>query len=137
MKNKNLAINTHLISCTILLVIFIYLSISSFTEHKVWMSIGFAVVALMPAAVFLLSPLYFVFDEQEVVIVYTLGKKESIKWKDIKSITAYGSLMGGGLPSFEIAYPTNEERTFFMRGEIVRNHRTKKLIQKYYKGIIQ
>lgn len=134
MKKEHRAINTHLILWLIMILVFLGLSVGSATGGEVGLCVAFAVFALVPAFVFLISPLYFVFDNRCIEIVYVLGQREQIRWGEIKNISRYGSWIGGGgSPHFVIAYGQGEKRPFFVRGEIPKTRRTEKLIRKYYK----
>ena len=134
-NKKHIAINTHLILCFVLFVVFLSLSISSAIVNKIGLSIIFAIFILVPVVVFVISPLYFVFFDEYVEIVYNFEQREIIKWKDIRTISLMGSWIGagGGLPHYVIAYPRKEKRLFFVVGEIPKTRKTKKFIEKYYK----
>ncbi len=135
MNKKHIAINTHLILCVVLFIVFLGLSISCAIENKIGFSIMFGIFVLLPIFVFAISPLYFAFSDECVEIIYNFGQKEKIKWSDIRSISLMGSWIGagGGLPHYVIAYPKQEKRLFFVVGEIQKSRKTKKLIEKYYK----
>ena len=134
-NKKHIALNTHLILCFFLFVIFLGLSIGCATENEIGLSIMFAVFILLPIFVFAISPLYFSFTDEYIEIVYNFGQREKIKWKEIRNISLMGSWIGagGGLPHYVIAYPRKEKRLFFVVGEIQKTRKTKKLINKYYK----
>ena len=104
-------------------------------EQEIGLSIGFAVATLLPVFVLLISPLYVVFSDEEIEIVYIMGQKEIIKWKNIRYIRLNGAWIsrGGGFPHYEVAYPTDVKRAFFVRGEIPKTRKTKKYIKIYYK----
>ena len=103
--------------------------------NEIDLSIMFGIFILLPIFVFLISPLYFVFSDEYVEIVYNFGQRELIKWKDIRNISLMGSWIGrgGGLPRYSVAYPKKEKRLFFVVGEITKSSRTTKLIKEYYK----
>ena len=135
MNKKHIAINTHLILCVVLFIVFLGLSISCAIESEIGLSIMFGIFVLLPVLVFAISPLYFVFSDEYVEIIYNFGQREQIKWSDIRNISLMGSWIGtgGGLPHYVIAYPKKEKRLFFVLGEIQKSRKTKKLIEKYYK----
>ena len=116
-------------------VVFLVLSICAAIEQEIGLSIGFAVATLLPVFVFLISPLYVTFSNEEIEIIYILGQREIIKWKNIRCIYLNGSWFsgGGGPPHYELAYPTNVKRAFFVRGEIPKTRKTQKYIKMYYK----
>ena len=134
-RQKNFAFNTQLFFVIAFFVIFLVLSIYAASEREIGLSIGFAVATLLPIFVFLISPLYVVFSNEEIEIIYILGQREIIKWKNIRCIYFNGSWVSGcgGPPHYEVAYPTNVKRAFFVRGEIPKTRKTKKYIKMYYK----
>ena len=134
-KQKHYAFNTQLFFVIALFAIFLVLSICAAIEREIGLSIGFAVATLLPVFVILISPLYTAFSDKEIEIVYILGQKEIIRWKNIRYIRLNGAWIsrGGGLPHYEVAYPTNVKRAFFVRGEIPKIRKTKKYIKMYYK----
>ena len=134
-KQKHFAFNTQLLFVIAFFVVFLVLSICAAIEQEIGLSIGFAVATLLPVFVLLISPLYVVFSDKEIEIVYIMGQREFVKWKNIRCIYLNGSWIsrGGGLPHYEIAYPTNVKRAFFVRGEIPKTRKTKKYIKMYYK----
>lgn len=133
-KERHIAINTHLFLALVLFIALISLSISSAKETEIGLSVGFALAALLPIFVFFFSPLYFVFSDTEVKIVYHFRQIEVISWNCVTSIYLQGSWIGGGgPPHYCFAYPTKGKRLFFVRGEIPKTIKTKKLIKKYYK----
>ena len=134
-KQKHYAFNTQLFFVIALFAIFLVLSICAAIEREIGLSIGFVVATLLPVFVILISPLYTAFSDKEIEIVYILGQKEIIRWKNIRYIRLNGAWIsrGGGLPHYEVAYPTNVKRAFFVRGEIPKIRKTKKYIKMYYK----
>lgn len=134
-NKKCIALNTHLILCFVLFSVFIGLSIGCAIERDIGLSVMFGIFVLLPVFVFAISPLYFVFSDEYVEIVYNFGQREIIKWSDIRNISLLGSWIGagGGLPHYVIAYPRKEKGLFFVAGEIQKTRKIKKLIEKYYK----
>ena len=135
MNKKQIALNTQIMILGIALFLaFLGLSISCAIENEMELCIAFAILAVAPIFVFLISPLYFVFSDEGIEIIYHFGQKENIKWNEIRSITRSGSWVGGGgPPHYEIAYPCREKRCFFVCGSINKTPRTTRLIKKYYK----
>lgn len=134
-EKKQIALNTHLILCLILSLVFLGLSISCAFENEIWLAIMFAIFTLLPIFVFTISPLYFVFSNEDVEIIYNFGQRERIKWNSVRSISLTGSWIskGGGTPHYVFSYPKKEKTLFFVAGEIPKTRKTKKLIKKYYK----
>ena len=134
-KQKHYVFNTQLLFVIAFLSFFLVLSICAAIEQEIGLSIGFAVATLLPVFVLLISPLYVVFSDEEIEIVYIMGQREIIRWRNIRCIYFNGSWVssGGGPPHYEVAYPTNVKRAFFVRGEIPKTRKTKKYIKMYYK----
>ncbi len=135
-NKKHIAINTHLMLPIILFLIFVGISIASIVENELWGAIGFGIATILPIGVFVISPLYFVFDDEAAKIVYNFGQSLTIPWKEIREIFLLGSWIGGGIPRYVISFPQRDKRLFFIVGEISKTRRTKKLIKSYYKGKI-
>ena len=133
-KKQYIAINTHLFLALALFLVFLTISICCAIEHNIGLSIAFAIATLLPLFVFFISPLCFIFSDENIKFIYTLGQKETIAWSAVRSISLKGHWFGGvGLPHYCIAYPTNEKHLFFVCGEISKTRKTKKMIEKYYK----
>ena len=134
MKNKQIAINTHLILWFVMILVFLGLSINAAIDSEIGLCIAFGALALVPLFVFLISPLCIGFDKDCIEIIYVLGAREQIRWGEIRNITRFGSWVGGGgSPHFAVAYRQDEKRPFFVLGEIPKTRKTEKLIRKYYK----
>lgn len=134
MNKKHIALNTHLFLCLFLFLAFLRLCEGCAKIDEIGWSIVFAVLELLPIFVFVCSPLYYVFSDEGVLIVYHFRQREYIKWNEIRDIYLMGSWLsrGGGPPLYVITYPRKEKRPFFVTGEIAKTRKTKKLLKKYY-----
>lgn len=139
MNKKQIAFNTHLIPVFVLFVVFLSLSANCAIGDEIALCVGFAMFALLTMFVFAISPLYFVFSDESVEIVYHFKQREQIQWGDIRSISFEGSWFHSlsGPPHYVIAHPQKQKRWFFVEGEIPKTRKTQKLIMKYYKGTIK
>ena len=142
MKRK-IAFNTHLIFFFFLLLVFVGLAIFFLTDSEdgdVALSIvGFA-LAVAPIFGIVISPVIYIFEDNKLTIVYCLGMKEIITWKEIRSIRKMGGWFGGtgrGFPVYEVIYPKKRKTPFFVEGCIVSNRKTAKLLKVYYKKNIK
>ena len=142
MKHK-IAFNTHLIFFFFLLLVFVGLAIFFLTDSEdgdVALSIvGFA-LAVAPIFGIVISPVIYIFEDNKLTIVYCLGMKEIITWKEIRSIRKMGGWFGGkgrGFPVYEVIYPKHKKTPFFVEGCIVSNRKTAKLLKVYYKKNIK
>lgn len=135
MDKKQIAINTHLILCFLLFCALLGLAAVCAAENEIGLCVAFSLFLLLPVFVFLISPLYFVFSDDCVEIVYHFGKKEQIKWRDIKEIKLAGSWIRkfAAYPRYVIDYRGKENRPFFVAGQIPKTRKTKKQLKKYYK----
>ena len=135
MSKKQIAINTHVILCFLLFCILLGISVACAIENEMGLCIAFSFFLLLPIFVFVISPLFFVFSDDCVEIVYNFGTKEKIRWKDIKSITLMGSWIGKytSPPHYVIAYNRKGKQPFFAAGRVPKTRKTKILIRKYYK----
>ena len=142
MKHK-IAFNTHLIFFFFLLLVFVGLAIFFLTDSEdgdVALSIvGFA-LAVAPIFGIVISPVIYIFEDNKLTIVYCIGMKEIITWKEIRSIRKMGGWFGGkgrGFPVYEVIYPKHKKTPFFVEGCIVSNKKTAKLLKAYYKKNIK
>jgi hypothetical protein len=135
MNKKHIAFNTHLIFFAAFFLMILGIFEACAREKEIGLSIAFGLFLLLPIFLFFISPLYFIFSDECLEIVYHFGQREQIKWSEIKSITRMGSWISksGGFPRYEIIYPSKEKRPFFVVGEVSKTRRTKKLIKQYYK----
>ena len=140
-RTKN-AFNTHLIFFFVMLLVFIGLAIfflSDSEDGDVALSIAGFALAAAPIFVIVISPVIYIFEDDKLTIVYCLGIKEVITWKEIRSISKMGGWFGKGrgLPVYEVIYPKKEKTPFFVEGCIVSNRKTAKLLKAYYKKNIK
>lgn len=142
-KEQKVAFNTHLIFFFVLLLIFISLAIFFLTDIEdadIALSVvGFALAAA-PIFGIVISPLIYIFEDDKLTIVYCLGMKEIITWKEIRAVRKMGGWFGGkgrGFPVYEVIYPKHKKTPFFVEGCIVSNRKTAKLLKAYYKKNIK
>ena len=135
MSKKQIAINTQLIFFAVFFLVILGIFESIARTKEIGLSMAFGLVLLLPIFLFLISPLYFVFCDEYLEIVYLFGQREQIQWHEIKSVSKMGSWTskGGGLPRYKIVYPAKEKRPFFVVGEVAKTRRTRTLIKRYYK----
>ena len=135
---KEIALNTHLWLPVLLFVLFVLLSISFAKDGDVGGTVGGTVITLLPLFGFVISPMYYIFAEDRVEIVYLWNQKEVIKWSMVNSISFDGSWMSkySEPPHYHIAYCSKNKTVFFLDGDVSKTGRTKKLIAKYYKKSI-
>jgi hypothetical protein len=142
MKRK-IVLNTHLILLFLLLLVFIGLAFFFLTDSEdgdVFLSIVGIMISAVPVFAIVISPVIYIFEEDKLTIVYCLGMKEMIAWKEIRSIRKRGGWFGGkgrGLPEYEVIYPKKSKTPFFVEGCIVSNKKTAKLLKEYYKKNIK
>ena len=142
-KDRKIVFNTHLLFIVFIFFIFLGMGIlflSGNEDGNIPGAIGSFAIALAPVFVFIISPAFYIFDSEKLTIVYFLGFKEKIAWREILSISAFGGwFVGGGrgMPIYEIAYPLRNKHPFFANSCIARNRKTTKLIKKHFKGNIQ
>ena len=142
-KERKVTFDTHLIFFFVLFLIFIGLVIFFLTDSEnadIALSIvGFALAAA-PVFEIVISPVIYIFEDDKLTIVYCLGMKEIITWKEIRSIRKMGGWFGGkgrGFPVYEVIYPKHKKTPFFAEGCIVSNRKTSKLFKEYYKNNIK
>ncbi len=137
---RKMALNTHLIFFFILFLIFSGMAITFAVEDgDIALSVVGFVLAAAPIFAIVISPVVYIFDREKLTIVYCLGVKETIAWKDIRSITKRGGWFGKGrgLPDYQVAYPRRHKLPFFAQSCVSSNRRTERLIKEYYKKNIK
>ena len=141
-KERNVTFNTHLIFFFVLFLIFIGLAIFFMTDNEdadIALSMAGFALAAAPIFVIVISPVIYIFEDDKLTIVYCLGIKEVITWKEIRSIKKMGGWFGKGrgVPVYEVIYPKHKKTPFFVEGCIVSNRKTAKLLKVYYKKNIK
>ena len=143
MKKRKIAFNTHLIFFFVLLLIFIGLAFFFLTDSEdgdIALSVAGFALAAVPVFAIVISPVIYIFESDTLTIVYSLGMKEIVAWKEIRAIKKMGGWFGGkgrGFPVYEVIYPKKRKIPFFMEGCIVSNRKTAKLLKEYYKKNIK
>ncbi len=129
---KYIAFNSHLIILTIGLIAFLVMSVVSFIDDF-WLGIIFSVFALFIVFVICIQPFYYTFTEKDVTLIYILGIKEKIEWRDVRCVVRKSSFTsaGAGFPHYEIFYATAKKYPFFVNSEIARTRKTKKLLKAF------
>ena len=142
MKRK-IVLNTHLIFVFLLLLFFVGLAFFFLTDSEdgdASLSIVRIMISAVSVFVIVISPVIYIFEEDKLTIVYCLGMKEMIAWKEIRSIRKRGGWFGGkgrGVPVYEVIYPKKSKTPFFVEGCIASNKKTAKLLKEYYKKNIK
>ena len=132
-RKKEIAINTHLWLPIMGFVVSLLLCILYIGEGAVGGAIVSAIFVLISLFVFLTTPMYYVFTNKEIEIVYLWGQKEEIRWIYINNITLFGGWLtrGDAAPHYHINYPA-QKRLFFMTGDISKTRKTKRLFKNHY-----
>lgn len=143
-KDRKIAFDTHLIFIVLLLAIFVAMAVFFLTDSEdgsLALAIACFVLCAVPIFAIFVSPLFYIFDAEGLTVVYTLGLKERILWRDVRSVSKRGSWwhrgMGGGMPVFDITYPRSKKYPFFIDPGVARNKKTAKLFREYYKKDIE
>lgn len=136
---KEIALNNH-----ILLYLsgaffgFVLASFGSWADENIFTVFGVLIILIF-IFLLLISPTFYVFSKENVVICHPFKRRETICWEDIRSIKRYRSLYnrgGIGYNHYKIYY-RHEKEVLFLNGEICRSRKTKRLLQKYYKGNVE
>ena len=106
-RKKEIAINTHLWLPMVGFVVSLLLCIFCIGDGAIGGAIVSAIFALISLFVFLTSPMYYVFTNKEIEIVYLWGQKEEIRWIHINNITLFGGWLtrGDAMPHYHINSP--------------------------------
>ena len=142
-KKRKIAFNTNQIFFFVLLFIFICLAIFFLTDSEdgdIALSVAGFALSAAPIFAIVISPVIYIFEDDKLTIVYCLGIKEVIAWKEIRSVTKRGGWFKGtgrGMPVYEIAYSNKKKIPFFVEACVAHNKKTKKLMKEYYKNNIE
>lgn len=136
---KHIALNNHILPHAFSILFgFLLISFGSWIDEIIFvifgimLSVGFVVV-------FFISPTHYIFSDENVVICHPFKRREIICWEDIRSIKQYGSWFYpkyDGFTHYKIYY-RHEKAVLFLNGEICKSKKTKRLLQKYYKGNVE
>ena len=136
---KYIAFNNHILPHAFFVVFaFLLVSFGLWIEEIIFTVFG-VLLALIFMALLLISPVYYIFSSESVVICHPFKRRETIYWEDIRSINQYGSWFYpkyDGFTHYKIFY-RHEKETLFLNGEICKTRKTKRLLQKYYKGNVE
>ena len=133
MENKKVkAINTQNFIWLFCFAILLMIAVVCFVDGSWIAGIIFSVLAIMPVSVVLLSPLYYVFTDEGVTIVYTLGGEEKISWQKVNKVKLFSSWLakGSGSPHYYISHDGDKSKGY-MSSEIAKTMKTKKLMELY------
>jgi len=108
----------------------LFCSIFGFFEKEYAIAVVFLCFCFLPIFVFLISPMYVVFDHDAITVVYLCGVKERIPIKEIRNIEEEGSWFNkySGSPEYRIAYPATEKHPFFADGTVPKTRKTKRIM---------
>ena len=136
---KEAAFNNHIFAFSFATFVgCLFASFGSMIEEIIFI-VGGIVIVLIFVFLLLISPTHYIFSSENVVICHPFKRREKIVWEDIRSIKRYGSWFYKtlfGLPHYKIYY-RHEKEVFFLNGEICKSRKTKRLLQKYYKGNVE
>lgn len=89
----------------------------------------FAILALLFIFISLISPLYFIFSEDAVEIVYNFRQRETIKWKDVREVYQTGSwFYKAGACRIMFYYIPKKKNDCFLYGKNPKDKKNKKLL---------
>ena len=126
------AFNTNLIFSVGLFFLFVFGTIISWIRDEFISMAGLLVLNLVWLFEIATTPLYTVFTEESIVIVYVIGYKETIIWNNIKTINLECGLLSR-VPDYVISYEAKKSKPFFASGKIPKSKKTQELFGKYWK----
>lgn len=136
---KYIAFNYHVF--VFLFAVFVGFLFSCFgfeIEEAIFVVVGIAIVLIF-VFLLLISPTHYIFTNEKLIICHPFKRRETILWEDVTGVNSFGSWFRRslfGLPHYKIYYRHKKE-IVFLNGEICRSRRTKKLLEKYYKGNVK
>ena len=136
---KYIAFNNHILSNLFFVIFgFLLVSFGLWIDENIFIVLG-GILILGFVAIIIISPVYYVFSSENIVICHHFKRRETIYWEDIRSINKYGSWFYSKLDGYTHyrIYYRHEKEVLFLDGEICRSRKTKQLLQKYYKGTVE
>lgn len=135
-SKKEIAFNNHIfVKLFFVCFGFLLVSFGLWSDEIIFTLCGiFIVLGLIMSL--LVSSTHYVFTDEYVVICHPFKRKEIIQWADVRRIRLYNSRfyrLGRGFNFYKIYYHHKKEE-IFLNGEICRSRKTKRLLEKYYKG---
>lgn len=127
--------NPQLLISGLLSVVALAVTVQFFMEGIYVMGIVLLIIGLLSLFVLLTSPVYMLFSQKELVIVYFFGCKETIRWKDVRQVHKYGGWLfsrGDGFPHYTVVYPKPKKRLFFMLGDVPKTRKVSRLFAEFY-----
>jgi hypothetical protein len=131
-KSREVIFNRQLIRFLILAIIGSIVIFSEFYFYEEDHELDFLVIGIpltvINLVIILISPIYYVFDENELKIKYFFGLNEIIPYKQIYMVlTDVNYKFWFPIKSFEIFYPHEEK--FPLNSTIHKSRKTKRLLQ--------
>ena len=130
---KTIIFNRRILFFVIVFITFLCFSISLLKSKDVELGVLLLVVSIFISLGIFLSPLYFVFTENEITVIWLFQYKRIIPWSSIKSIIElkWGEVHRD-LPKYELIYHLNYKGYIVSKQfDIPRNKRTKRMFEKY------
>lgn len=94
-----------------------------------------AILLLIPALLLVSMPAFYLFDAEGLTLWYLFLPNERYLWKNICAIKVmYPSR---GFSHFKIYADPEGKQRFYMQGEVMKSHRAKRLLEKYWDGKIE
>lgn len=115
-------------------LIFMIMSLFFFATHCIGIVITLFILGALQIILFFISPKYYIFSKERLIIKYSFSLKENIPWQNVKSIVIEMEkpVKYFYLDSYKIYYFPKVKCPFFMRGLVNKNKKTTALFEKYY-----
>ena len=138
---KHYVLNPAVVLFCLIGTILVSIVVSAAREEDIGMAVTFSLLTLIPVAGLVLMPVGYQFDEKGVTLGYLFLPNERYLWENIHAVAVenWGSNSNPTLLLWIYRlYGICEGRErFYMRGEIAKTFRTKRLITRYWDGTIE
>ena len=134
---KHIAFNNHIFAYSFSIVIGLFVASFGLWADEHFFTVTGILCTLVFAILLLISPYYYVFSSENVIICHPFKRREIICSEDIRSINKYGSWFyrgSFGLPHYKIYY-RHEKEVLFFNGEICKSRKTKGIYKNFIKEI--
>lgn len=92
------------------------------------------ILSLFQIVFILITPIYYIFSKERLIIKYCFGPEESIPWEHVREVVKNheNAFKYTPLDTYKIYYYSKKKHPFYMQGVVCKNKATTILMEKYY-----
>lgn len=133
-NDEEKAVNCRRFGFIFAFLILMLISAFFFAAHCTGIVITLFILGALQIVLFFISPKYYIFSKDRLIIKYPFSLEENIPWQNVKSIIneLETPVKYFYLDSYKIYYFSKIKKPFFMYGLVNKNKKTTALLEKYY-----